>query len=298
MEKVRNQLIQLSYDWFQVTFSDLDRRDELKWTEVVASIFENFGYKSELRTAPSGMNGYNSVRELFFNDEKIATFTFNATKDDQPMQMICTGSWAGLGKEIADYAMKEWRVSYYVTRVDVAYDFIGDFERVYRYLSKNRGAIKSKLVGDWESKKDGRTYYLGSNRSRAQIRFYEKGIEQMAKGVSDVSRNWLRLELQYRPTKRERDDTHLLTIQDFLGRVKWAYKLFRGVSGFGYENFVNVSVKRNEDDLVIARLFRTYFKRFSKVVDRCDACPNAIGGWFLERFNEERKRREKGGSRL
>lgn len=263
------RLLQLSYDWFQVTWVGIERSDELSWVESLVSVVESFGYSGvDVRLSPKGRNGYLSVRDVFWNDEKILSFSFNAARDNQPMQMTATGSWAGLGKEIADYARKEWRVGYYVTRVDVACDFIGDFERVYRYLSKNRGSIKSKLVGDWENKKDGRTYYLGSNQGRAQIRFYEKGIEQMRKNV-DSRRDWLRLELQYKPEKRERDDTCFLDLDGFLGRVKWAYKLFRGVSGFGYENFSSIDRKRSSDvDLSLLAMAKQYGRIMSAIADR------------------------------
>jgi len=93
-----------------------------------------------------------------------------------------------------------------VSRADVCVDFCeaGSFERLSKIIDPicRKGRAKVLFMGDLDAtSKDGRTMYYGSFKSNAFVRLYEKGLEQIGKGVEDADPNWVRFEGQFKPKK-------------------------------------------------------------------------------------------------
>lgn len=106
-------------------------------------------------------------------------------------------------------------VAWSLSRADVALDMIMDFDvghEICRQYSKKK-RISTSLVGDWEGKTRGRTYYMGASRANSEsyMRFYEKGIEMAQKGFEGFPSDLVRLELEYKPHKHKRQ--HITSLQ-------------------------------------------------------------------------------------
>lgn len=133
---------------------------------------------------------------------------YGSGRRNMNMSVACSGFITQEFKE----ALLKLDVWYYITRIDIAMDWIGDFEEwhhVCKEFRKKRG-LKSGTIGDWEDGEDGRTYNMGSRTSESYARLYEKGIEMQQKGYEGVPDNLLRCELELKPIKEKRE-----LVQDF-----------------------------------------------------------------------------------
>ncbi len=98
-------------------------------------------------------------------------------------------------------------------RLDSAYDLSSptaffDLEKI-AYEFEERLGLKLNYAGAGSTNPDrGTTIYLGSRKSQAFLRIYQKGLqiaEEMGLAGADIPdelRNWVRVELEYKPDKR------------------------------------------------------------------------------------------------
>jgi hypothetical protein len=94
------------------------------------------------------------------------------------------------------------------TRVDSCYDVEepGAFDSLLKpcLQVKKDYKLKGSKAGDWEDfPEDGRTLYVGANTSPVKLRLYEKGHQPEYRHLSRP--DWVRIELQVRPTKDAKD---------------------------------------------------------------------------------------------
>lgn len=234
--------LSLSFDWFQVSIVRRDGSvdESVAFSNAVISqllgvVVSRFDFvNAHVEYYQKGANGYKSTASIKNGDDVLFRVLYNGSQRSMPINITASGDYAEVGRSMLQELCAEYSYEMYPTRIDVAYDFIGDFVKAFIYLSKKKGRIKSSLMGDWEGRQDGRTYYLGSKNSRARLRLYEKGIEVSQRGLPSIE-NWQRLELQFRPLKQERWRVRSYTAEQFVGAVRWVYDLFSGISGLGVD---------------------------------------------------------------
>lgn len=110
------------------------------------------------------------------------------------------------------------------TRVDSAVDMRGDFYEIADKVSKAAFAnygVRPLKAHSYIDEGKGRTYYFGSRKSAALVRVYEKGLEQRSKGLTDAPLDWVRVELQWRPSKHSKELAMKVHPDDFWGATKW-----------------------------------------------------------------------------
>lgn len=100
------------------------------------------------------------------------------------------------------------RYEHRCTRVDSCYDVeeVGAFDKLLQpCLQVKKGyKLKGSKAGDWEDfPEDGRTLYVGANSSPIKLRLYEKGHQPEYRHLKRP--DWVRIELQVRPTKDAKD---------------------------------------------------------------------------------------------
>ena len=94
------------------------------------------------------------------------------------------------------------------TRVDSCHDVeeTGAFESLLKpcLQVKKEYKLKGSKAGDWDDfPEDGRTLYVGANTSPVKLRLYEKGHQPEYRHLKRP--DWVRIELQVRPTKDAKD---------------------------------------------------------------------------------------------
>lgn len=108
-----------------------------------------------------------------------------------------------------------------VTRVDVAEDFDdpGSFETLMHGLMPIADCFDIDVmhVGDWYRNLKGRTLYFGSRESVFCARLYEKG-KQLG-----VNPNWVRFEIEVKPTGKARSRCARLKESEFFGCSSWGH---------------------------------------------------------------------------
>jgi DNA relaxase NicK len=94
------------------------------------------------------------------------------------------------------------------TRVDSCHDVDtpGAFAKLLEpcIQVKKQYKLKGSKAGDWDDfPEDGRTLYIGANTSPVKLRLYEKGNQPEYRHANRP--DWVRIELQVRPTKDAKD---------------------------------------------------------------------------------------------
>ena len=108
--------------------------------------------------------------------------------------------------EVVDHLRSKYE--HRCTRVDSCYDVEepGAFEKLLQpcLQVKKNYKLKGSKAGDWEDfPEDGRTLYVGANTSPVKLRLYEKGHQPEYRHLNRP--DWVRIELQVRPTKDAKD---------------------------------------------------------------------------------------------
>lgn len=115
-----------------------------------------------------------------------------------------------------------------VTRVDSCADF--DAPRAFERLLgpcmdvKRSHRLKGERRGDWDDYPElGRTQMIGSPKSVAMVRLYEKGKQPEYRHLDKP--NWARLELQVRPAKEAKTTYNEATPEQVWGATAWTREL-------------------------------------------------------------------------
>jgi len=141
-------------------------------------------------------------------------------------------------------------VAWSLTRADIAMDMIMDYDQGHAICQQysERKKISTSLVGDWEGRINGRTYYIGKSRSSSEsyIRFYEKGIEMTQKGFDGYPPDLVRLELEYKPRKEKRQHIEKLEASYLLSFATNPLELFTAFVDLGISG-VRIQGTKNKD---------------------------------------------------
>lgn len=186
--------------------------------------------------AKSGLNGYK--HRAFINNESsgdtLATVLFGGNNGANPH--VFASSSAAI--DLRNLTREIWD-DHIVTRIDVCEDMNqkGLFEELQGKLvpiaKKNRVSVC--VVGDWlsDDAEQGRTLYIGSKTSPTRIRLYEKGKEIAQKmfisrgfGIPEnFPLDWVRLELQLRPQKSQREVAARDNLENMWGYSSWTQEV-------------------------------------------------------------------------
>ena len=89
---------------------------------------------------------------------------------------------------------------------------------------KRRNNLRGRREGDWEDFPElGRTQYVGTPKSVSMLRLYEKG--RQPEYVHLAKPDWVRAEIQVRPTKEAKTEFSHLTALEAWGASGWTREL-------------------------------------------------------------------------
>lgn len=161
-----------------------------------------------------------------------------------------------------------------VTRSDACVDFGGagawdrTVEALYRVADRHR--VKVRMAGDWRPGKgeDGRTLYLGSEKSAVTIRAYEKGKERRIRGDQSVGLDVVRLEVMVRPKDSARLRAAVMEPADLFGFARFARDAFREVVGFDVEEARVRDFRQSDDRRALTHMATQYQPVLDRLADR------------------------------
>lgn len=219
----------LKCDWYSMTFMDssgLPLSDDIdfqldfcsKFTSDLSFIFSEVGILS-FNYLDKGLHGYNSqiVVSLAASPDvdpvRIGTILYSGSTKGMSIHFFVTSFHADVFRQFlinlfnnvcSSVSSFEYLNFHKCTRIDLAYDlYFQSSEEIDSFFDLVRDhaiskRLKTALAGDWDYKKGGRSYYVGSPSSDFRFCVYEKGIEQLnKKNIScDSARGWVRVELR------------------------------------------------------------------------------------------------------
>lgn len=196
-------------------------------------------------------------------------------------------SWGGTHRDLVMVEVKGERTPHVVeqlrssyehrcTRVDSCYDVDepGAFDALLAPCIeiKKHFKLKGSKAGDWEDfPEDGRTLYIGANSSPVRSRLYEKGLQPEYRHANRP--NWVRLELQVRPSKDAKDAFSKADALAVWGASAWSKELAAKVLAAQLPSLPAGTVYRvSEQERAIAFMCKQYGAHLMGL-------KNDIGSW-------------------
>ena len=158
-----------------------------------------------------------------------------------------------------------------VARADVCQDFVaaGGYDRITRLLIPVARQARAKVVQYSDPEPalgDGRTLYLGSEKSDVRLTVYEKGRLERSKGA-DVPVDWFRVELRVRPRKHRKSLAAEMEPVDFFGLARWTLQACELVAGHAPEYVPDLSLRACSTEQSVRHMLRQYSGKLRAYVD-------------------------------
>lgn len=150
--------------------------------------------------AGDGHLGWTQSVELRREGKRVA-IVFGGGRDDTHVQVLGADS-----PEVVASLRKHWPDEHRTSRADVAVDFEGGTDTweaardALMGVAVSRNLANGQLEGRQGAISNGRTLYLGSRKSEAYVRLYEKG----RKDAPMTHPGWNRFEVEIKPAHRDR----------------------------------------------------------------------------------------------
>lgn len=170
------------------------------------------------------------------------------------------------------------------SRIDHAVDVCsqGAFEALHAYSKRLCKDYRLKLSydGDWNSPDAGRTIYIGARSSMVFVRVYEKGLEYAAKlglPVTAELRQWVRVELEFKPQTREAKDRAAgMEGAHLWGSTRWTQQFAEEVLSMPTET-VNLRLRRESNTERAMRFCALHYGRAFRATWSGEHCSPAAG---------------------
>lgn len=247
-------------DWVQATFTSVKKLENIFYIlGLEIGNFEEmetgqYGYKTQLR--------FGHIKVYYDGKEGMGFHLEMSGQGCREYEQLVPDNWFDLFWAIRKYG--------HFTRLDIALDdFEGYFTvkqlkkliKLKRCRSKFR---KGRSMEEFELSNGedlGQTLYVGSAKSRLQIRFYDKLAERIAAGkiIEEGLDHWVRTEIQLRD---ERADS---VADYFLDNPNEALKnIIRGILA-NYINFLDKTEDTNKARWSVAKFWLKYLDNAEKL---------------------------------
>ncbi len=174
-------------------------------------------------------NGYERAYKLVRGDQVLAVVMYGGNS-------VGTNVWASATGENAPHFSKVIRdefPAHNLLRADVAADYCeeGAWESLFNHAiqTADRHRLKVQHVGDYHRAQDGRTVYVGSRKSAAFQRTYEKGKQ------TGGDPNHVRVELEIKPQNQRAKQVYAYASpEDMVMVTRWTqdyYGILAGLNG-------------------------------------------------------------------
>lgn len=249
----------MRFDWYQASVPNVRPEAVME----VLSKADFYGDWEETRAS----KGYDQGAAFVVGGEVLYRMSYGGRNEEHGPNVMGSGSAAPALAELLRSNFPKHRVS----RVDSCEDY--HHKDVYDYLRKKalkiareRKVQVMEITKPLEESDDGRTLYLGSTSSPVSMRLYEKG-KQLGR-----DEDWVRAELQFRPTKKLKDIAAHLSPLETWAVAKWSLAVAQVM---GHEKLQRVESKiyqPSDHD----RAYRFMLRQYGKVLNALKA---THGSW-------------------
>lgn len=265
----------MKFDWYQASVPGVAPDAIMN----VLSLSNYYGDWEQIKP----LKNYDSAAAFVVGTETKFKIHFGGQNEEHGPNVVGTG---GHAQALADM-LRENFPAHRVSRLDSCEDYY--HPKAYDYLRKvalkvagERKVKCMEIVKPLPESDDGRTIYLGSDKSVVSMRIYEKGKQL------DCGTDWVRAELQVRPQKQLKSTIAMLDSTAVWGIAKWSQQM--GVE-LGKKNLqrVDAQVYQPSDH---ERAYRFMFKQYRKVLEHMldtHGSPEAVGAqifYDLEHLDE------------
>lgn len=249
----------MKFDWYQASIPEVNPN------LVMSTLAGSEYYGQWVETRP--LKGYDVGAQFVVGDQVLYRINHGGQNAQFGANVVSTGSSAPRLAEV----IREKFPSHRVTRVDScedyhhadAYDFLR--KKALKIAKENKVSVR-EIVKPVADSDDGRTLYLGSQKSAVTMRIYEKG-KQLGCGVE-----WVRAELQIRPQKDLKSAFAVLSPEECWGLAKWS-QLMAVQLGRKDLARVDAQIYQAAD---AARAYRWMLKQYAQVFETLKA---THGSW-------------------
>lgn len=275
----------MKWDYSSVTVWGLDQpgpEGEDYFVRELAALAQEFGCSIDL---DKPLNGYQQGFKLLRSGNLLCQAFTGGTGSARGSSQFIAASTAS---EVYPVLQRRFP-GHSVSRLDAAEDFCGSgawdrLEAMLTALAVKHG-VSMAPFGEGHRRPDGtrdatkgRSWYFGSKSSTFRVVLYEKGLEQIAKGIpSDPS--WVRLEVRVRPSSKSKSlfGSRDFAPADLLGMSKWGLELAAFLGAPDLERYNIGSVwKPTEIEKVAQKIVRMFDRGLDQLLAE-HGTPEAVG---------------------
>lgn len=295
----------MKWDYSSVIVWGLDERGipgekettgDYRFNRAVVELSQRLGGEIEVI---SPLNGYLCGFSIKRDDEIICRcFTSGSGSAAGSSQFDC----ASTASEVYPI-LQELHPQHSVSRLDAAEDLVGEgsWDKLEAMLSKvcTEYRVSMAPYGEGHKRPDGsrdatkgRTWYCGSKASAFRIVLYEKGLEQLAKGVP-ADPTWVRLEVRIRPSSKKKQEVGMMKLQpdDILGFSGWGHAVGQQLGKQGLERIAIGSVwKPKEVEQLALKIVRMFDNGIERILEYVS--PEELGQIIAKAHQENRQATE------
>lgn len=275
----------MKWDYSSVTVWGLDQNgpdgDDI-FTREVAALAQSLSCQIEPEKA---LNGYSQAFKLMRGDDLVCQAFTGGSGSAEGSSLFIAASTAD---EV--YPLLQERFpGHGVSRLDAAEDFCGagTWDRMEAMLTaiSTKHRVSMAPFGEGHIRPDGtrdvtkgRSWYFGSKSSAFRVVLYEKGLEQIAKGIP-ADPTWVRLEVRIRPSSKAKSIFGQVKLMpfDLFGMSRWGVDIGEQLQGPELTRYHIGSVwKPSEQDKVALKIVRMFDRGLDYLLEQYGT-PEEVG---------------------
>lgn len=253
------------FDWYAASFPGVEP------DEFIGSFLASHDL-SETANFIGKTHGYENAIRIVRGDEVLASVLWGGNAD-APLNAWASGSKA---RNFSEWS-RRFFPEHYLTRGDAAMDFNAEdswvrLQDLFFDLKNDFPRVQTSVVGDLFGGKKGVTYYMGSVKSEARMRFYQKGLQQPEAG----NPNHVRAEYMVKPKGMLRWSFAKAHASDLWTYSPVSRAAFQRLQGFDPGTAVRETPRRTDLEKRFSSLIRQYGKTIDDLVILLGS-PEALG---------------------